>query len=261
MITSWGPLRKSRELVIYTIGLVLAFMLFCGLLRWQPWNTRLRLPLFVLWSSAIGVILERRWPHPATNILGVLLLLLAVPVALNNQLRPLAFSKEFNIFYRDRGSLYFANRRDLLDSYRAAADFVKRGGCQHIGLDLPGDRYEYPFLRLLGAEKGDKNVRAVGVTNQSAIYTGGENSFQPCAVICLQCLQATEKWVLYASKVGPAIIFNNIVVFVNPRHEGGPGDRLTLGRAFARASVEARTFCPAGTPLLVTPDGALLTGA
>ncbi|HSF30535.1 MAG TPA: 4-amino-4-deoxy-L-arabinose transferase, partial [Candidatus Tectomicrobia bacterium] len=110
-----GALRKSTELVIYTIGLALAFILFCAFLRWQPWNTRLHLPLFVLWSAVTGVVLERAWPSFATTILGVLLLSLSVRVALNNHLRPLAFGKEFNILQRDRISLYFADRRDLID--------------------------------------------------------------------------------------------------------------------------------------------------
>jgi 4-amino-4-deoxy-L-arabinose transferase-like glycosyltransferase len=213
MMAGWGLLRKSRELVVYMLGLALAFTLFCTLLRWQPWNTRLHLPLFVLSSAAIGVVLEHIWPRPATNTLGVLLLLLSVPVLLNNQLRPLALGKEFSILQRDRVSLYFAGQRDLLDSYRAAVGFVKGGVCPRIGLDLPGNSYEYPFLKLLGTEQGDKTVRAVGVTNASAVYAGDESHFQPCAIICLGCSNATEKWRAYSTKIGPATIFDPIVVF------------------------------------------------
>jgi hypothetical protein len=213
MLTGWGGLRKSRGLVIYAIGLALAFTLFCTLLRWQPWNTRLHLPLFVLWSAAIGVVLERTWPRRATYILAVLLLLLAVPVVLNNQLRPLALGKEFNILHRDRVALYFAGQKELLDSYRAAVEFVNKGECLNIGLDLPSNSYEYPLLRLLGAASGEKNVRAVGVGNPSAVYARAESSFRPCAIICLQCSHATEKWSMYTSQVGPATRFDPLVVF------------------------------------------------
>jgi hypothetical protein len=199
--------------VIYTIGLALAFVLFCVLFRWQPWNTRLHLPLFVLWSASVAAVLERTWPRPATYILCPLLLLLSVPVALNNQLRPLALAKEFNILRRDRVSLYFAGRRDLLDSYRAAALYVNSGECQNIGLDLPGDSYEYPLLRLLGADKGDKNVRAAEVRNASAVYAGDGSSFRPCAIICVQCLKAPEKWGMYTPRFGSGTVFDNIVVF------------------------------------------------
>jgi 4-amino-4-deoxy-L-arabinose transferase-like glycosyltransferase len=213
MMLSLKALRRSMGLVIYTGGLVLAFLLFCTVLKWQPWHTRLHLPLFVLWSPAIGVVMERRWPRPTTTILGILLLILSVPVILNNQLRPLAFDKEWNILHRDRTSLYFADRRNLLDSYRAAAASVTMGGCHDIGLDLPGNSYEYPLLRLLRAGKQEKDIRAVGVTNPSAIYADNKRSFRPCAIICLQCSPTTKKWGLYTEKVGPATIFNDIAVF------------------------------------------------
>jgi hypothetical protein len=41
-------------------------------------------------------------------------------------------------------------------------------------------------------------------------------------------------------------------------HEYGPGDRLALGRAVGREPAEARPLGPAGTPSVITPDGALL---
>jgi hypothetical protein len=147
------------------------------------------------------------------NILGVLLLLLSVPVVLNNQLRPLALGQEFSILHRDRVALYFTDQRDLLASYHAAVEFVKKGECLDIGLDLPSNSYEYPLMRLLGAASGEKNVRAVGVRNLSAVYAGDERTFRPCTIICLQCGKATEKWRMYTSQVGPSTIFDPLVVF------------------------------------------------
>jgi hypothetical protein len=41
------------------------------------------------------------------------------------------------------------------------------------------------------------------------------------------------------------------------RHACGAADRLALGRALGGASAKTRTLGPAGTPSLVTSDGAL----
>jgi hypothetical protein len=93
----WGQPRNSREILTYIGALMLAFTLFCALGRWQPWHTRLHLPLFVLWSAPVGVCLTQVWARSVTNSLATLLLVLSVPFLLGNQLRPLMGGGEFNI--------------------------------------------------------------------------------------------------------------------------------------------------------------------
>jgi len=55
--------RKARDVTAYAIALVAAFLIFCTYLRWQPWNSRLDLPFFVLWSPVISLVLLRRKSH------------------------------------------------------------------------------------------------------------------------------------------------------------------------------------------------------
>ncbi len=164
-------------------------------------------------AAAASVILTQAWPHVVTIGLGVLLLLLAGPTVVNNQLRPLAFGGEWNILNQDRVALYFADRRDLTESYVAATEFAKRQGCRDIGLDLSAEWYEYPLLVLLHAENGDKNVRNVGVKNRSAVRREVGESFKPCVVICPNCVTAQEKMETYAAAVGPPSLFQHVVVF------------------------------------------------
>lgn len=51
--------RKQSYLVIYTFATIATGLIFCYLLKWQPWNSRLHLPLFVLTSPFIGLILSK----------------------------------------------------------------------------------------------------------------------------------------------------------------------------------------------------------
>lgn len=209
LILASGPIRKAPDIVVYTLGLLLAFIVFCAVFRWQPWNTRLHLPLFVLWSATIATGLAWRWPRPLTLTLAVLLLALSGPYLLHNALRPLA------PLDADRLTRYFADNSDVRPSYTLAAEFLKRLGCRYIGLDAYGaPPYEYPLLVLLGAHTGDTNVKHVGVKNETAIYASTDASFPPCAVICVGCSKSREKLEEYISAGQHLYLFQGVVVLL-----------------------------------------------
>ena len=178
--------RHHRDTAIYCLGLVLAFLVFCALLRWQPWHTRLHLPLFVLWSAPIAALAEYRYPRVVVAGVAALLVFLSIPAAFRNELRPL--TGRASILRRDRVSLYFAERPELRDPYVAAAARVRASGCRRIGLDLSRQSraYEYPMLVLLGGGS-DADVRLLNVGTPSAKYASTDARFAPCAVLCVDC--------------------------------------------------------------------------
>jgi hypothetical protein len=242
MLIFGKQVRKSNGIVMSTSGLVLAFVLFCALLSWLPYHARLHLPLFVLWSAAIGTLLTQTWPYSVTNSLAILLLLLAVPVALQNSLRPLLFGGNINILTQERQALYFTEAREvpnifvnLLNSSRAVSEFLKGEACQDIGLDSVADVREYPLLTMLEADRGIRRVRHVAI-NPLWLYAGNKNDLRPCVVICLQCSTAIEKKKWYTSWIGPETVFQDIVVFSStarlPNHDRlafqSPGCTLTF---------------------------------
>lgn len=211
---NWRHLLFPKEVIVYVSGLTAAFVMFCALLRWQPWNTRLHLPLFVLWSPAIGLMLERKCSRAIATSIGFLLILLAWPVALGNQLRPLiSYDGSLSVLNRERTELYFMDRPYVLKSYLAAASFVDEKGCRNVGLNLPGNGYEYPLLFLLQGNGKEKIIQNVGVKNSSVVYATNAADFTPCAVVCVGCLKAKDKWDEYLRTVGPASVFADIVVF------------------------------------------------
>jgi hypothetical protein len=181
---------------------VLAFLVFCLVLKWQPFHSRLHLPLFVLWSPAVAAVAAMAWPAPAAYALAAGLLALSGDAALSNELRPLVARKGASVFTRSRHSQYFADRPPLTAAYVAAADLVRRSGCRDIGLDLStlvGDQYEYPWLALLGAGGPDRDVRLVGLENTSTRYAEGAARSAPCAVVCVNCLAAMGAQGRYSS--------------------------------------------------------------
>ena len=48
---------QHRIAVFYIASLIAAFLVVCLLLKWQPWNSRLHLPLFILGSPIVGLTL------------------------------------------------------------------------------------------------------------------------------------------------------------------------------------------------------------
>jgi len=176
--------RENREIIYYFICLAAAFILFSLYLRWQPWNSRLQLPLFMLWSPLTGLLLSRIRVQWVANLCVVLLLLAAVPYLLYNSNRPLLGRQ--SILVTSRTKLYFRHRPSLYQPYLRSAQFLSNSQCSDIGLVLSRDDWEYPFGVLL-EEDGKRAVRLehVNVTNISQVKYKDYpfNAFTPCAVI------------------------------------------------------------------------------
>src|SRR6185369_14859946 len=68
-----------RSLWAYALAISGAFVLFCAALRWQPWHSRLHIPLFVLSAVPVGMLLSRVKFRLAASLIGCALLLLAMP--------------------------------------------------------------------------------------------------------------------------------------------------------------------------------------
>ncbi len=163
----------------YTLALLLGFVLFSLLLKWQPVHSRLQLPLFVLGAPLAGRLLQchARWIAG----LGALLSLSALPYLLANQAHPLVGPA--SVLATDRVAQTFRQQPALEPAYVGAADFLRARGCFTVGLLLGSDDWEYPLWVLLPEARAGGRIEHVGVTSASGRLASPDPSFVPCAVV------------------------------------------------------------------------------
>jgi hypothetical protein len=168
---------------LYGLALVSSFILFCFLLKWQPWITRLELPGFVLFSPLIAVALpsvQRPWVAKGTMIFVVLA---AIPWLFYNESRPLL--GEWSIVGADRQALYFVNNPGLMGYYELTArQIATRTDCSEIGVYGHRDSYEYPLWMLVSSLRAPMpRIEHINVEN----ITGNIplKDFNPCMSVKL----------------------------------------------------------------------------
>ena len=179
----------------YIVACTFAFLLFCLTLKWQPWHSRLHLPLFVLSAAFIARILAVPARRKLVIAAAVLLIVAAQPWVFYNYSRPL-IPLAFQVgdvrtiggsnAFADRADQYFSNRPELKAPYVGAADLIKSKNCSTIGLHLGLNDWEYPFWALLQQDSHDVlRLEHVNVENSSAETASATEEFIPCAVISL----------------------------------------------------------------------------
>ncbi len=212
-------LRRAPGVARYGLALGAAFLIFCLVLKWQPWHSRLQLPLFVLAAPLIGVAGEvsYRLLLPAAALLGAL----SLRPLLQNRLAPLA--GKYTVFNTPRLQQYFQSfgpePSPRQRAYVAAADLLRGRRCAEVGALLGWDDWEHPLWVLLAGPTGaGPRIEHVAVTNPSARRSRRGAEFVPCGIV-----------------VGGVPVGDSIEV---------------EGRAYrlARAGEGLRVFLPAGRP-------------
>ncbi len=162
-------------------------LLFCLMLRWQPWITRLQLPFFILAMAPVAVILGEMLSQRAIRCISAVLLVAALPWAIMNQARPLfgeptrAFAHHVSpdVWRANRHDIMFAMRPALHRPFQAAVDSIPLDNEAGIGLILGGDSWEYPFWVLLNGNSARRPQRI------DHICTGNDGTFSPNYVLVL----------------------------------------------------------------------------
>ena len=176
--------KRTPTLLYYCIAVIAAYLLYCFLLRWQPWISRLLLPLCVLGAPALAMICASYWKRGVTNIAVLALLVAALPWTFSNNSRPLMHlsaeqGAQFPLLSLDRNLLYFMNKGEsVYIRYSMIARDIQQKGATRIGLIMGEDSWEYPlWVFLKEASVEGFRIEHINVMNVSG--STRDEDFQP----------------------------------------------------------------------------------
>ena len=167
--------RRLRACAIYLSGLLAAFLLFAFVLRWQPWHSRLELPLMVLAAPLTAGVLSVIWSQRVIIAISMFLLLSAIPWLLGPRTRPLIGPR--SIFVNPRSAIYFYAWPKGRTSYQEITDRAHLARCRVVGIDGNENSWEYPLWVYLG-----KGSRVISVNPAPGTEHLGEIDLSPCLV-------------------------------------------------------------------------------
>lgn len=182
----WNHLKEDMFVIFATIGAASLF----ACIRWQPWGNRLMLPALPFLSLFIVYVLSR-WQ--INNKLVVVLVSVSLILVMPDAYRSV---KEQVVDYikpqyegKDRFELYFLNRQEMTEPYKAILEHISDMDTHSIGLLLGGDDYEYPLWEalktkdcvihpvVLGEERGEWEPQVIIAVGQGEIRVTDEIAF------------------------------------------------------------------------------------
>ena len=198
---------KDHRVRYYILSIILAFIAYSAVIRWQPGGSRFHMPLFVMAAVLVGCAAERLLPRPWQVLaFSALLLLIAAPYLLSNSTRSIIHTKGFPMIFELRALLYFADQHAAYAPAQIAmANAIEARGCGLIALDAylptpepqigisPHSFLIYPFLAQLHIDGRSRFVRYINVQNPTQAFAATTSTAAPCAVVCLSCRKSNGR--------------------------------------------------------------------
>lgn len=172
MILGTGVLlvrRKSysRETILFATAAMLSFVTLSVAIKWNPFISRYFLPVFIISAPCLSLLFDGNRLKPLVNLCAAGLLLTALVVLANNEMRPLIGPK--SVFVTDRIDQYFMARPEAKPYFVALDNSIKKKQISNIGIvDTDGNMWEYALWVLLKDNGVNYRIEHVDVNNLSA---------------------------------------------------------------------------------------------
>jgi 4-amino-4-deoxy-L-arabinose transferase-like glycosyltransferase len=164
-----GAWIRDWRLAGYLLAVTIAFLLFSEILRWQPWHSRLLLPLLALlaaWTAAVLPRTERSW----YVLMAFGLVAAGFATGLLNESRPL-LGRDSVVTTGSIGDVFPRSRPEFRHSYLSAVQKLK--GCRRVTIEVVDDSWEYPMWTLLPA----------GVFGDTKLVVVPKARARPCSAV------------------------------------------------------------------------------
>jgi dolichyl-phosphate-mannose-protein mannosyltransferase len=180
-IASQRRLRSNRALVGLALAIPAGFLIFCLIMKFQVFGSRLQLPLFVLGSPVIGRAFDR-WGGELLLAIALVLSGWSYPYLLENRSHPLV-GKD-TVFTTSQVDQMFRWRPTMQLPYSEASELLQRLDCDQIGFLADWNEHEYQFWQMVPSLKnGSGRLEHVGWGSVSVRLASRWPRFEPCAVI------------------------------------------------------------------------------
>jgi 4-amino-4-deoxy-L-arabinose transferase-like glycosyltransferase len=167
LIYGFKNLKNNRKLLLLLLIIASQILLFVGFLKWQPWHTRLHIPIFLLSVTFVIVVANQlKWFRYMLISSIPLLVYSFCFYFVYNDIRPIITNVKYtkNIHIKeDRFNKYFANQPQLRNEYSAVLDAIYLNSSKKIGFMLSD--WEYPLL--YNFYYNPINIVAINVSNIS----------------------------------------------------------------------------------------------
>jgi hypothetical protein len=156
-------LFSGKKRNMYGLLVIGSWCMFAYCIPWQPWITRLQLPLFALSAPVFSLAFENK--NNLRKIFVFSLISFSILPLVLNQNRPLLFvpgiTSGKTVWNTNHDELVFANRYTD-SSYTNACETVIQAGTQTLGIIIGGDSWEYPLWRYI-RKNSDNKIRIIHV--------------------------------------------------------------------------------------------------
>ncbi len=191
--------KFSRNAKYYFFSLIIGYVLFSLIMKWDMRNNRLLLTFFVLSSTIVAYSLYQLKLKKFTNTITILLIIYSIPYIFFNKSRPLIAELEFDRKYifgkpffltQEREQLYyvaetFFRNGDLYKNHAFIANQISIANCGVIGFyDKAYSDMQYPLWVLIKKKINNVIIININVKNKSSFLNNEKfKDKKICAIV------------------------------------------------------------------------------